>query len=369
MTTTESVQAVDETEAGALVERLFGALLDLLELDTVYVGVQLGLYSALAAGEATASELATRTDIHPRYAREWLEQQAVAGFLVVADASADAETRHYRLPASHAAVLSTQESPFYAAPMAMLAGGAGRVMPAVLDAFRHGTGITFAEYGDDIRHGQGGFNRAAFTYELVDEWLPAMPDVLARLRSGSARALDVGCGVGWSGIALAKAFPGLVVDGVDTDEASIAEARSHARDAGVGDRARFEVRLPDGGGYDVAFVFEALHDMARPVEVLTAIRRRLAPGAPLIVMDEKVAESFTAPGDEIERLFYAGSVLHCLPVGMAEQPSAGTGAVMRPDTLRRYAYEAGFPAVDVLPIPHDTFRFYRLRPAEEARQS
>jgi hypothetical protein len=80
----------------------------------------------------------------------------------------------------------------------------------------------------------------------------------------------------------------------------------------------------------------------------------------VIVADERVAETFTAPGDSIERLMYGFSVLSCLPAGLADQPSAATGAVMRPATLRRYALEAGYRDVETLPIASDLFRFYRL---------
>ena len=103
-----------------------------------------------------------------------------------------------------------------------------------------------------------------------------------------------------------------------------------------------------------------LHDLARPVEALRSMRRLLADGGAVVIVDEKVAERFTAPGDELERLYYGFSTLCCLPAGMAEQPSAATGTVMRPATLRRYAAEAGFGAVEILPIEHDLFRFYRL---------
>ena len=100
--------------------------------------------------------------------------------------------------------------------------------------------------------------------------------------------------------------------------------------------------------------------MARPIEALRSIRRLVADGGAVIIMDERVGESFTAPADEVERFMYCCSVLLCLPTGMAEQPSAGTGTVMRPDTLRRYASEAGFREVEILPIEHPFFRFYRL---------
>ena len=70
---------------------------------------------------------------------------------------------------------------------------------------------------------------------------------------------------------------------------------------------------------------------------------------------------FTAPGDDVERLMYGYSLMCCLADGMAHQPSAGTGTVMRPSTLRRYAVEAGFADVEILDIANDFFRLYRLR--------
>ena len=100
--------------------------------------------------------------------------------------------------------------------------------------------------------------------------------------------------------------------------------------------------------------------MANPVAALSAMRRLVGGGGPVLVVDEKVADRFTAPGDEIERVMYGYSILHCLPVGMVETPSAETGTVMRTDTFRRYAEEAGFRHVDVLPVDHDFFKFYRL---------
>ena len=67
-------------------------------------------------------------------------------------------------------------------------------------------------------------------------------------------------------------------------------------------------------------------------------------------------------GDHIQRFNYGWSVLHSLAVGMLDDDSAGTDTVMRPDTVRAYAAEAGFGRVDVLPLEHDFWRFYRLVP-------
>jgi hypothetical protein len=81
-----------------------------------------------------------------------------------------------------------------------------------------------------------------------------------------------------------------------------------------------------------------------------------------VIADERVADRFTAPGDEIERFNYGWSVLHCLTVAMLDEDSAGTGTAIRADTVRAYAGAAGFTGVDELPIEHAFWRFYRLVP-------
>ena len=364
MTAMDTAPVSIEETAGALTERLFDATLGTLELGTVWLGLKLGLYAAVSS-PATAEEVAARTGLLPRYAREWLEQQAIAGLVSVDDA-AEPDLRRFHLSEPQRLVLLDEDSPFYAGAMALLAGGCGATLSTVLAAWRQGRGVSFGEYGDDVRVGQGTFNKGGFLGPLVSEWLPALPDLHVSLQREGARALDLGCGVGWSGIALTRAFPGLVVDGIDSDDASIMDARRNAADAGVGDRARFEVRAsdaePPAAAYDVAFFFESLHDMAHPVQALRAVHRALRPGGRVLVVDEAAEEEFAPDGSPIERLLGASSVLHCLPVGMSEPGSAGTGALFRPATMRRYAAEAGYSSVRVAPVEHPMFRFYVLEP-------
>jgi precorrin-6B methylase 2 len=351
----------------ALAQKLFEATVGAGELVGVYVGDRLGLYEALKRlGGATSSELAAATGTHERYVREWLEQQAVGGIIDASD-DRDARRRRYTLPAGHDDVLLDVEHLSHLSPLVRLVVGAMPLAPRLVQVFRTGEGIAWPEFGPDVIEGQAGQNRAAFLKQLGQEWLPAVPELHARLQADPpARVADVACGGGWSSIGIARAYPKVRVDGFDLDERSIAIAREHVKQAGLGERISMAVRDAGdpalSGRYDLVTIFEALHDMSRPVEVLAAVRGLLAPGGSVLIMDEKVAEMFTAPGDAIERLMYGFSVLCCLPVGLSDTPSEGTGTVMRPETLHAYAKRAGYSRSEVLPIEHEMFRFYRLTP-------
>jgi 2-polyprenyl-3-methyl-5-hydroxy-6-metoxy-1,4-benzoquinol methylase len=361
--------SVEESAArrDALVERLFGAVLGYNDVVLVHIGDRLGFYRKLAElSSATPAELAAATGTHERYVREWLEHQAVGGLLDVDDVAAEPGARRYSLPEGHDEVLVDADSPAYMAAFARMTVGLASPVGEVIDAFRSGHGVPYADYGEDFREGQGDMNRLGYVHDLGSTWIPALPDVDERLRSDPpARVVDVACGTGWSAIAIARAYPNVHVDGIDLDEASIESARANLAGSDVADRVSFAARdAADSelaGRYDLATIFEAVHDLSDPVGVLRAVRGLLAPGGTVLIADERVAETFVAPGEEFERLAYAWSVLHCLPTSLVQQPSAATGTAMRPDTLRRYATEAGFAEVEVLPIENDFWRFYRLR--------
>jgi SAM-dependent methyltransferase len=219
-------------------------------------------------------------------------------------------------------------------------------------------------------------NRPWFEHKLpgVLAGLPELDGVLGR---PGARVADVGCGGGWSTIAIARAYPDAAVEGWDVDRPSIDLARGNVAGTSLEDRVTFHATGAaqlDEASYDAIFAFECIHDMAAPVETLRDMRRALAPGGVVVIMDEAVGERFGPDGDDIgraepwvgsdtERLMYGFSLLICLPDGLSTQPSVGTGTVMRPDTLRGYAREAGFSDMRVLPTGEFGFwRFYQLLP-------
>jgi len=353
----------DDEARDALAERMLEACVGGLDLLHVYVGDQLGLYRALATrGPLTASGLAERTGVDERYAREWLQQQAVAGILTVDD---DAEAGRFGLPAGHAEVLVDGDSLAFLAPLGQGLAGVARAMPQVLRAFRSGEGVAFAAYGAELRSFIARINRPMFVNLLAGDWFSGVPGLVERLGAEpAARVADIGCGSGWSSIAIARGFPLARVIGLDLDEASIAEAQKNAAAAGVAERVSFEVRdAADprlAGNFDLVCAFETIHDMCDPVAALRAMRALRSPTGTVLVADERVADTFTVHVDAGERFQWGWSALHCLPTALTSPPAAGTGTVMRTPTLRSYARDAGFADVEVLPIENDFWRFYRL---------
>ncbi|MGI9647798.1 MAG: class I SAM-dependent methyltransferase [Acidimicrobiia bacterium] len=353
----------DQT-AEAFGERLFEAVLGAMDMWSIYLGEKLGYYDALSAGDAlNKDDLATATSTNARYTCEWLEQQAVTGILDVDDADLPPAERRYTLPAAHSEVLTQRDSLNYLAPLGRLVTAGGIQLPALIEAYRTGGGVPWEQYGPDMRTGQAEMNRPWFLAALGSDWFPAVPDLDARLQGGG-RVADIGCGEGWSSISIAAAYPDVTVDAFDIDEASIVAARSHAEAAGMADRVTFHSTdagtLALEGSFDVVTAFECIHDLPDPVGVLGTMRSLAKADGHVVVMDERVGEKFEGRGDEIERVMYGFSLFVCLPDGMSHPASAATGTVMRPETLREYAREAGFDDIEILPIEADFWRFYRL---------
>lgn len=347
-----------------LADRLFRSTLGMVDVLTVYLGDRLGLYRTLAQnGPWTAADLADAAGVAPRYVREWLEQQTVAGLLQLLDADAPPAERCYALPPEHAEVLLDRDSLLYSTPLVRLMVAAAGQLPALLEAYSGGGGVPWADYGPDMREGQADGNRPWFLGPLPKEWLPSVPGLADRL-AADGRVADVGCGEGWSSIGVALAHPGCRVEGFDLDEDSVVAARRHAADAGVEDRVSFHVgdaaQVAQGDGYDLVMALECVHDLANPVPVLAGMRALAAPDGEVLVLDERTTERFTGDGDEVEQLLYGWSTLICLPDSLSHPGSAGTGTVMRPGTMLEYAVAAGFSAVEEVPIEHDTLRLYRL---------
>jgi SAM-dependent methyltransferase len=366
-TTVEQPEPLDQQlDVETLADRLFEGAIAAMELATLHLGLRLGLYQALQElGSATPGQLAAHVDADERYIREWLEQQAVAELLACANDDAPPEQRRYELPPATGLVLLGTKDPAYLGPLSHLVVGTLLGLPELATAFRTGRGVPFHAYGAELRRGLGHLNGAAYDRALAG-WIAAMPDIDERLRARrGAAVLDIGCGIGRSSLALARAYPNITVRGIDLDAASVAEARAVAAHAGLADRVTFAVQdaatLADGDQrYDLVTIFEALHDTGDPVGALAASRRHLRPGGAVLIADQLTRDRYAADGDPMERFQYGFSVLHCLPATRAEEHVVAHGTVIRASTVADWAAEAGFGRTEVLDIEDPFWRFYRL---------
>ena len=355
--------ADDEAKVEQLAGSLFMACLATMELANIELGVRLGLYEAMAgAGAMTPGDLAAKAGIAERYAQEWLEQQAVSGIVDVEDTAKPALERRFTLSNAHAHVLLDDDSEACMKPCAAVVPWVGKAIDIMVEEFRRGDGAAFGLF--DLHDIQAAFTRPVFANHLTQNWLPALPDVEAKLNAGGpVRIAEVGCGEGLAAVTIARAYPNAEIDGFDLDPASITSARKAAAEAGVSDRARFEVRDAADptivGDYDLVLAIEMLHDVPDPVGILRTMKTLAGASGAVLVVDERTEETFTVPTNEMERFFYSFSTLHCLAVSMQDS-GVGTGTVIRADTVRDYARAAGFSDLEVLPVEHPQFVLYRM---------
>jgi hypothetical protein len=252
------------------------------------LGDRLGLFKDLAAhGPASSAELAARAGVNERYAREWLSALASAGYLEY-----DPTSRRFALPPEHAPARAQEGGP-------MFVGGIYQQLPAAFgpldrlaQVFRQGGGVPQAAYDENWWQGMERFTATWFMNLLVQQWIPAVPDIQAKLERG-ARVADIGCGRGRALITLAQAFPNSHYVGYDSFEPSIAHAKANAMAAGVGDRVSFQrlgivQGLPEP--YDLITTFDVVHDMVNPRGALQAIRRALRPDGTYLMLEINCAD-------------------------------------------------------------------------------
>ncbi len=306
----------------------------------VVVGDKLGFYKALAgAGPLTSAELAQRTGTHERYVREWLANQAAAGYLTY-DSTAD----RFSLPAEHVPILADDTSEFMLAPMFHMCSVMFADEPKVTEVFVSGRGLEWGKRDARLFSLVDRFFRNGYAAHIVQDWIPALDGVKSKLEAG-ASVDDVGCGYGSSSILMAKAYPKSRFTGYDYHAPSIEAAREAARQAGVSDRVRFEVAKAadfQGTGLDLVCCFDCVHDMGDPVGALVHIRQALAQDGTLMMVEPFANDTLAENINPIGRLFYGASTLICTPTSLAQEVGLGLGAQCGEARMRAVVTEAGF---------------------------
>lgn len=323
------------------------------------IGDRLGLFKDLAvAGPATSVELAARAGIAERYAREWLGGMASAGYL-----DYDTAGCRFTLPPEHAAILAEEAGPMFLGGMYESLPSNLAVYEQLVHAFRHGGGVPQSAYDE---HAWCGLERAtAPSYEnfLVQEWIPRMPDVLAKLERGALVA-DVGCGRGRALIKLAQAFPNSRFVGYDAFGPTVAWASANAEAAGVADRVRFAERdvslgLPER--FDVITSFDVVHDAVDPLGLIRAIREGLTPDGIFVYLDPCASPRLEENAGSIGTLMHGVSLFYCMTTSLARD-GAGLGTLgMHEPKVRELCAAAGFGSVRRVEISSPLNNLYEIR--------
>jgi 2-polyprenyl-3-methyl-5-hydroxy-6-metoxy-1,4-benzoquinol methylase len=330
--------SIDENKVNELLHTFVTDLGATIHAGNMVVGHRLGLYRALAEGPATAEQLARRTECNPRYITEWLRGQAAGGYITV-----DAAER-YSLTEEQAFVLTDPDGGVYLPGAFVLALGTLRAEPRVTAAFRSGQGIGWHEQDDDVFLGCEQFFRPGYVANLVSSWIPALDGVDIRLRAGG-RVADVGCGLGASTVLLAEAYPAATAVGSDYHGESIELARKRAADAGVADRASFEVASAQtftGTGYDLVTTFDCLHDMGDPLAAARHIREALSDDGTWMIVEPFAGDEYTDNLNPVGRVYYGFSTFLCVPNALSQHGGYALGAQAGEPASRQLVSDAGF---------------------------
>lgn len=332
---------VDPDRLNQLVGKMLGDLGGAFSVPTVRIGLRLGLFASLHTdGPGTSFELASRLGLAERYVREWALAQAANGYVTF-----EAASQRFSLSPEQAMVFAIKDSPLYLEGAFELAAAMIEGEPKVEHGFRTGEGVAWGDSAGCLFCAVGAFFRPGYVNGIVQAWLPALDGMLPRLERG-AKVADVGCGVGFSTLIMAEAFPNSHFIGYDFHVPSIEQANAHAAAHGLSDRVRFEAtpaKEINEADFDLITMFDCLHDMGDPRGCAEHIRGLLKPDGSWMLVEpiagDRPEENI---GNPVSRLFYNASTMICVPTSLAQEVGEALGAQAGQLKLSEILREAGF---------------------------
>ena len=351
---------MDKDQVKAFADKVYGDMAGAMAVGMAYVGVKTGLFRAMAGkGHLHTDEVVQASGLHPRYVEEWLRGMAAAGYLKY-----NSSKQTFQLPDEHAYLVSSEGTDHFMGGLFYFATVLLGVAPKVADAFRTGGGVRFEDFGPECVVALDMINSGQYEQRFGSYWLAKLPDVVQRLQGGG-RVLDVGCGVGRVGVAIAKTFPKCEIVGLDPDPESIRKARETAASAGVQERIRFVAKttrdLDRDGGFDLITACDCVHDFSAPNRTLGELRALLKPGGTLFVVEPKAADRLEDNLNPIAAMYYGFSLFHCMTQSLAAG-GPGLGTCMGPTRMEKLLHDAGFGRFEQLDIRSQTNLFYAARP-------
>ncbi|TPG19987.1 class I SAM-dependent methyltransferase [Sphingomonas koreensis] len=335
--------AIDQDKLHAFVGKMLGDLGGAMSVPTVRLGMRLGLFVALDQGPATAAELADRAGgLHERYVREWAMAQAANGYV-----DFDAASGRFTLNPEQVMVFVNRDSPVYLAGAFEMAAAMVEAEDKVEECFRKGSGVRWGDHAGCLFCATGQFFRPGYVNNIVQTWIPALDGVEARLKAG-AKVADVGCGVGFSTLLMAKAYPDSEFVGFDFHEPSIEQARRHAAEHGLSDRVRFEATPAKEiaeKDFDLITMFDCLHDMGDPRGCARHMRKMLTPEGSWMIVEPIASDDPQGNLNPVGRLYYNASTMICVPTSLDQEVGEALGAQAGETKLRAVIMDGGFERV------------------------
>jgi 2-polyprenyl-3-methyl-5-hydroxy-6-metoxy-1,4-benzoquinol methylase len=337
----EETMGIDSGKLEAFMGKMVGHMTGGAVCYSIWLGDELGLYRELAAsGPRTADSVAEKSGCNPRLVREWLDSQA-AGCLLAYDAGADT----YELSPEAALALADDTSAVFVARAMNTLASMYMDMQKTAAAFRGNGAMSWGEHHPCLFAGTEWFFRTGYRAYLSTSWIPALEGVEAKLTSG-ARVADVGCGHGASVVAMAVAYPKSTFYGFDFHAPSIETCRMRARDAGLGERAHFDVASSTNysGEFDLICFFDCLHDMGDPVGAARHARECLLPGGVVMLVEPFALDSRpkNIAENPMATLFYVASSCVCTPNSLSQDVGLALGAQAGEAQLHDVFKQAGF---------------------------
>ncbi len=327
-----------------LVGKMLGDLGGAFSVPTVRIGIRLGLFASLHEdGAATAAELSARLQLAERYVTEWAMAQAANGYV-----DFDPHTNKFSLSPEQAMVFAVKDSPVYLQGAFELAAAMIEGEAKVEEGFRTGKGVAWGESAGCLFCAVGAFFRPGYVNGIVQAWLPSLEGMIPRLEAG-AKVADIGCGVGFSTLLMAEAFPNSHFIGYDFHAPSIEQANAHAQAHGLSERVRFETapaKEISEVGFDLITMFDCLHDMGDPRGCAKHIRNLMKEDGSWMIVEPIAGNT---PGDNIgspvSRLYYNASTMICVPTSLAQEVGEALGAQAGEAKLTDVLTSAGFGSV------------------------